>query len=86
MANKIIFTLLLFIGNNLAFAESVYKPHNCEYSVTFPSKPKLTLMFGPTLGEYKSAEVLSGNSDNAYLLRVQCLGNLDLKNKKLNTK
>lgn len=86
MVKNIIFILLIFIGNNIAQAQQVYKPHNCEYSVSFPSKPKLSLMFDPTLGEYKSAEILSGNSDNAYLLRVQCLGGLDLKDKKLNTK
>lgn len=76
----------MFVNNNIALAEPVYKPHNCEYSVIFPSKPKLSTSFDPTLGEYVTAELLSGDSNNAYLLRMQCIGNLDLNDKKLNTK
>ena len=78
--------LLLFFSSSYVFASSTYSPHDCEYSVKFPSKPKYTTSFDPSLGEYSRAQYGAGNKDNGFFLRAECIGGLNTKGEKLNTK
>ena len=83
---KTVFIIISLLLSSHVYAGSVYKPKNCEYSITFPKKPKYTTSFQPALGEFISAEHAAGNKENGYFLRAECVGGLDLKDQKINTK
>ena len=79
---KIITALLFLLLAKHTYADTIYSPNYCEYSVTFPGKPTYTTVVDPNFGKRVTAKYGTIKNKKGYHVEADCTGGLDPKNTK----